>query len=179
MDENEVGRELMVMSPPDPAILAAVDVPGWCDPRHIAAAWALSEGSTKQAAADAGGVDRATIYDWLKHPKRGADFMGLIQRLAPLTGLAQSSARVLLAKELLQKLVEKDVDKALSKTDAVGVMRFVREEVGARGVGAGHPAGQVIQQFFAGPTTINMGEPGAGEVVDGELVEIEGEEDDG
>lgn len=176
MAEDE-GRDLTVMSPPEPAILAAADVPAWCDPRHIAAAWALSEGCSNVQAAEAAGVDESTVRRWLSHPERGREFAGLIERLTPLTGVAQSSARVGLAKELLRQLVDKGVEKALSRTDAVGVMRFIREEVGARGIGGIHPAGQVVQQFFAGPTTIQMGEVASGEVADVEPVAIDDPED--
>lgn len=182
-ESRAIGESLV--SVPDPGVLATVGVPAWCDPRHVAVAWALSEGTTQQEAANRGGVHVQTVKDWLsKYP----DFRELVKRLVPYTGLATRSGQLFAVKRLYQALKGESIDKRLRKSDEVHLIRLAGE-LGAAEVSPPVPQVRAAQAIFIG-TQINVEAgatvmspsggpesavvPGwpAGGVVDGEIVEL-------
>ena len=175
--EGDVGQ-LSVESVPDPEVLSLVGVPEWCDSRHVAVAWALSEGATKQAAADAGGVSRKSVYRWLKRP----EFSRLVDRLTLHTGIATRAGQLLEVKRLWNRVKDEDLDRALRKSDAVTLLRLAGE-LGAGGAVTVPLGAQAAQKIIIGTQinvqgTVMSGSPaqnptGGVEIEDPELVEIE------
>lgn len=92
------------------------------------AAIILASGGTKQEAADAVNINRATIYEWLKHP----DFCAEIDRLSLMVSVASRAERLRIAMQVVKskmKNEEPDTDRDLldwlkfaqSETDGVKI----------------------------------------------------------
>lgn len=166
-----------VMSVPASRNIAGVAVPDGLDDRHIAVALSLADGKGQRAAAKAGGVDKSTVSRWMAGPA----FRDFVGALALRTGLALRSERVLYAKRLLDKLEDKPVNVQLRKSDAIGVLRYVREElvgVEPAAMPAGAAAAQSViigtQIIVQGDVTSPVSE--VADVVEGEVKDVTEEE---
>jgi len=158
------------------AEIAGVPVPDWCTGSHVTAALVLAEGKTQVAAATAAGVHDRTITNWLNRP----DFRDMMDALTMRTGLALRSERIRYAKRLLDELAEKGIDLKLRKSDALGVLRYVREETEGIERPALPPGATFAQSVIIGTqivvgrdAVVTGGEPvsGGGEIVDVEPAE--------
>lgn len=76
--------------------------------KQEAAAFALAQGKTQEAAAEIAGVTDRTIRNWLAH----SEFVEEVDRLTFLTGIAHKAERLRLAKRVIANLsitTEKDL----------------------------------------------------------------------
>lgn len=160
-----------VMSPPEPEILGLVEVPAWCDARHVAAAWALSLGVTDAAAGKAAGVARQSVWRWKTDPERGPEFERLVKELSPHTGYAKRVNVLHTVKWLMQESLRKGLDFALRKHDWVDLARLALELSGDRAVAAANPVMIYVQNQFIDATRVEIAES-AGEVVDVEAIDV-------
>ena len=93
----------------------------WTEERSKAAV-SLATGSTKQEAADTAGVDRTTIYEWLKHP----DFAAEVDRLSLMAGIASRAERLRLAMSVVRSRIKEEV--LQSDRDALDWLKFAQSE---------------------------------------------------
>ena len=152
--------KLMVMSSALPEILPTLDPPAWCDPRHIAVAWAVGDGFTITDAAKVGGVSRRTVYDWLEKP----EFRSFIDRCTFHSGLAGRPERVRLVKKQLRELEKKGVDAFFKKHDGIDGLRYIAELVGDGGAGPLPASVQVVREVLAN-IQVNVSVSGGGDPV--------------
>lgn len=160
------------MPPPEPEVLALVEVPEWADDRHIRAAWALSAGLLQGEAAKLAGVTDRTIRDWLnERGKRSAEFRQLRNRMAFHSGIATRGYQLLVVKKLASDLMAEGVKVALRKHDVLDLMRYARELSGDQLERPDHPVIQFINQLFQ--VNVAGGAPAAvSDVVEGEVREL-------
>ena len=184
-------KALMVV--PDPDILGLVGVPQWCEEKHIVVAWALGAGCTKDDAAEAGGVCRQTVYDWLNHRDLGGEYRAFVDRVSLHAGIMTRGARAREVNRLYVALTgeDMDLDRALRKSDAVTLLRVADELGGGDGVGvplAARGLQPIIigTQINTGAVTVMSGSPSpesaggeGGDVVDGEVIDLAGEPEHG
>lgn len=160
-----------VMPVSEADISELVQVPEWCEPKHLAAACAMAEGYNKTDAAKLGGVTRQTIYDWLKHPERGTEFRQLIRDITFKCGIASRETRLQEVKKLYGASVGKGVKFALRKHDAVDLLRLAGELSGDVGQAPENIVVAYINQLFQ--VNVAGGAPAVSDVVEGEVRELE------
>ena len=68
------------------------------DQQRSQAAISLASGATKQEAADEAGVDRTTIYNWLKYDQFSAE----VDRLSLMVGIASRAERLRIAQRVVR-----------------------------------------------------------------------------
>jgi hypothetical protein len=149
-----------------------VQVPGWCEPKHLAAACAMAEGYTKTDAAKFAEVTRQTIHDWLNHPKHGTEFKQLVRDITFKCGIASRETRLQEVKKLYRDSADQGVKFALRKHDSVDLLRLVGELSGDVGQAPDHPVIQFINQMFQ-VNVAGGAPPAVSDVVEGEVREIE------
>jgi hypothetical protein len=121
-----------VMSLPDPKSFAEAEPPTWATPQQLAAAYALSLGLNNAEAAQLAGVSRTTLWRWMTHDVRGAEYKAFIRRLTFLTGLARRSVRLALAKKMALHLYQKEMTEGQRRHTSLDWFRHVAELSGER-----------------------------------------------
>lgn len=87
------------------------------------AALALAEGRSKADAARMAGVDRCTIYDWLRYP----DFCAEIDRLSLMVGVSSRAERLRLAMRIVRQRTDEEGN-IKSEKDLLDWLKFAQSE---------------------------------------------------
>lgn len=94
------------------------------NPERSEAALQLAQGKSQQKSADAAGVSKQSIVNWLKHP----DFAAEVDKLSLMVGPASKAERVRIAMRVIQQKVRDDgtLD---TKADLLDWVKFVSTEI--------------------------------------------------
>jgi hypothetical protein len=157
-----------VIHPPDPEIFALAEAPGWATPQQLSAAYFVSLGLSDTEAAGLAGVSRTTLWRWMTHDERGAQYKAFVGRLTYLTGLARRSERLAMAKRMALHLYEKEMAEGQKRHTSLDWFRHVAELSGEMEAVPLPWRVRLAQQVIVG-TQINVGllAPGLSDSADG------------
>jgi hypothetical protein len=123
------------------------------DEQRTQVAISLASGATKQEAADEAGVDRGTVYNWLKFAEFGEE----VDRLSLMVGIASRAERLRQAKRVLKSKMKDGV--LQSDKDALEWLKFAQSETD----GVKLDLGKLAASFAQNEASVASGGPSTGD----------------